>query len=343
MKIQSNIFKVIEEPELNLCRMTALQWLQKYQQPICIVLHGEDTSQTRVISTLLHGNEPSGFDAMIHWLRKGQKPAVNIVCFISAIQAALREPYFNYRTAESNIDLNRVFNNQSDSAEGKIAAEIIKILKQVQPQCLVDIHNTSGSSPAYAVITKESKANKQIASLFVNECIVFDIKLDTLVETVAMHYPSVVIECGGADDPDSRLRAEQGIEQYFMAPDLSLLNAQGLVVRKDPIRVELKKDRTLGYGDSLLPGCDIVLPFDADKFNSEIVMQDEMIAWVKSDSVDMLDFVNMPDTLNINEYFYILQNRLLAKKKLRLYMVTTNFEVAISDCLFYLIPSDEYK
>lgn len=339
LKIQSKIFKIIEDPTPDFGHLSALEWLQKYQQPICIYLNGEDTSQTRAVSTLLHGNEPSGFSAIIHWLNKGQKPAVNIVCFISAIEAALREPPFTHRTTESNIDLNRVFQQPFDSMEGEIANDMLNILDQVRPQCLVDIHNTSGLSPAYAVVTEPSQTSKQIACLFVNECIVFNIQLGTLVETVADDYPSIVIECGGAGDPDSYLRAEQGIEQYFMVPDLSLLSTHNLVVRKDPIRVELKQNCTLCYGESLGANCDIVLPLDADKFNSEILRQNQALAWVKSHRLDdILDFVNLPSDLDIKQYFYIDDNRLFARQDLRLYMVTTNVEIAKSDCLFYLIP-----
>jgi len=336
--VQSNIFKVIKNPKSDLYALSALEWLQKFQRPICIILDGEDTTQIRAVSTLLHGNEPSGFEAILDWLRKDQKPAVNIICFISAVHAALREPYFTNRVDTDGIDLNRVFNAPYISDKGKIAEDILNILKQVAPQCLVDIHNTSGSSPAYAVATKDLEQSRRIASLFIEEYIVFDLKLGTLVEKAAKNYPSIVIECGGAKEPESFLRAQKGIEQYFMAPDLSLLSTNTLVVRQNPIRVELRKSASLYYSDRPTRA-DITLPLDADKYNSEILKKDMQLAWVESNILDMLEFCNLHDAMSGDDYFYIKDNVLYAMQDLRLYMVTTNIDVAKSDCLFYLMPS----
>jgi succinylglutamate desuccinylase len=41
-------------------------------------VQGKDTSRTRVITTLIHGNEPSGFIALHHWLIGKVIPEVNI-------------------------------------------------------------------------------------------------------------------------------------------------------------------------------------------------------------------------------------------------------------------------
>ena len=84
-------------------------FLHQLAGPTLITISGEDTSRTRAISTLLHGNEPSGLRAVHAWLRSGRKPAVNIICFIASVQAALHEELFKHRSVPGQRDLNRCF------------------------------------------------------------------------------------------------------------------------------------------------------------------------------------------------------------------------------------------
>jgi hypothetical protein len=53
---------------------------------------GRDRTRTRAVSSLLHGNEPSGFRAVHALLRRPQPPAVDIVCFIGGVEAARAAP-----------------------------------------------------------------------------------------------------------------------------------------------------------------------------------------------------------------------------------------------------------
>ncbi len=43
--------------------------------PVLILQAGRDPSRTRIVSTLLHANEPSGLIAVQRWLRSGSRPA----------------------------------------------------------------------------------------------------------------------------------------------------------------------------------------------------------------------------------------------------------------------------
>ena len=44
---------------------------------------------------------------------------------------------------------------------------------------------------------------------------------------------------------------------------------------------------------------------------------------------------------HINHYFEQVGNQLQTRQALRLFMVTKNPDIAMSDCLFYLVPVDE--
>ena len=65
-----------------------LRWLDG---PACFFFSGEDPGRTRALVTLLHGNEPSGAMALWRWLQSGRRPAVNVVCIVASVVAALRD------------------------------------------------------------------------------------------------------------------------------------------------------------------------------------------------------------------------------------------------------------
>src|SRR5690606_42002826 len=62
------------------------------EQPSRISIQGRDSSRCRVLVTLLHGNEPSGLMALHRLLREQFVPAVDMHCYVLAIDAALLRP-----------------------------------------------------------------------------------------------------------------------------------------------------------------------------------------------------------------------------------------------------------
>ena len=73
---------------------TAEEFLELLAAPTLISAKGRDTSRTRIVSTLLHGNEPSGLRAIRSWLSTGRIPAVNTLLFIGAVRTARLPPGF---------------------------------------------------------------------------------------------------------------------------------------------------------------------------------------------------------------------------------------------------------
>lgn len=339
MNITSDIFTVIDDPIASMADLSPAEWLKEISQPICILIKGKDQSRTRVISTLLHGNEPSGYYALFNWIREKKQPAVNAVFFISAYEASLREPHFFHRTKVSGVDLNRVFMPPYETEEGRLAEEMLRIIRELKPEGLVDVHNTSGSSPEFCVVCKNSDINQKIASLFTKEFIIFDLKLNTLVEALSDEMPAIVIECGGAEDPDSIYHAQKGIDRFLAIDDLYTIDQNTLTIRDNPIRVKLKPNKRLDYYESYIENFDLVMPDDADKYNSMAIEKDAFIAWVGPSGLDVFECVNLSRGETLSDYFYVAQNHLRAKRNLRLYMVTTKLEIALTDCLFYLLKS----
>ena len=66
-------------------RLELLHWLESLGGATAWLVPGRDRSRTRVVTTLLHGNEPSGFVALHDWLRSGPQPAVDSLLIVGNV------------------------------------------------------------------------------------------------------------------------------------------------------------------------------------------------------------------------------------------------------------------
>ncbi len=179
-------------------------------------LVGIDNQRTRVVTTLIHGNEPSGLIACHLWLKSNEKPATNLRIIICNPEAAQSKPLFTHRYINNSEDLNRKFGSHFDSANNVDlrAQQIISVVNAVAPEAILDLHNTSGNSPAFGVAVIENPQVTSLVALFANKLILTELKVGAIME-VDFKAPIVTIECGGAQDSRSHQIATDGLHQYF--------------------------------------------------------------------------------------------------------------------------------
>jgi hypothetical protein len=68
MSSEQNTLKVIHNPDKSVIGDSVASFLQNIAGPTALFLSGKDASRTRVVCTLLHGNEPSGVHAIYNYL-----------------------------------------------------------------------------------------------------------------------------------------------------------------------------------------------------------------------------------------------------------------------------------
>ena len=319
---------------------TVEEFLRKLDGPTFLWLPGLDVTRTRAVSTLLHGNEPSGLRAIHQWIQKGQQPQVNILCFIGSIGAALTEPLFSHRCAPGGRDLNRCFFAPFEGPEGTIAQAMLQELHRTQPEALIDLHNTSGRSPAYGVATKNGAMQEILTGIFCDHLVVTDLRLGTLMEATETAWPTVTIEAGGATDRQAHELAYRGFSRYVLAKNFADLSSP-VIVAHHPIRVELKKGASLSYASSPVAKVDLTLLSDVDRLNFGTISTQEPLGWIGSRGLDVL-WARDATGQNLTSTLFSLHNgELRLAHAGRLMMATTNPEIAKSDCLFYLLPDEE--
>ena len=158
-----------------------------------------DLSQSAVrpffVSTLLHGNETSGWNATRRFIT--DFPDASFVLFVGNVDAAAVQ----MRHLADEADFNRIWRQQPWSDA------INQLLERFNPWCGVDIHNNSGPNPHYSVVTDHRASTLALAALFSKKVIFTDHTLDILAHAVSFHCPALTVETGTVDDPTSEQRA----------------------------------------------------------------------------------------------------------------------------------------
>lgn len=311
------------------------EFLQALPGPAAIHVDGKDDSRTRVLVTLSHGNEPSGLEAIHQWLLEGEQPTTNVAIVLGAVEAALAEPLFFHRQLPGTRDLNRCFNPPYKDRQGQLAQAMLRHIRDLSPEAVVDMHNTSGSSSAFAVCVGDSPERRALVGQFVDRMIVTDLRLGSLMEQ-DFGCPVVTIEAGGSQDEASEVVARQGIENFFYQERL-FDEPEGVAIFRHPLRLELSAHSRIDFADRPLHDRDITVRQDIEKFNFSPVDHSSMLGWLDDEGLGHLQIGSDYQPHAVEEFFRVEGGQLYPQRHMRLFMATTRPDIAASDCLFYFV------
>ena len=340
MRSGESVLRKWEAPRASELGETVEAFLDKLGGPAWIHVPGSDRSRSRVVTTLLHGNEPSGVRALYRWLHAERTPIVDMVFFVGSVEAAIRPPGFHFRFLPDAKDLNRCFREPFEGKEGRLAFTLLQELRTLRPEALIDLHNTSGRSPAYGVTTRVGPSQMALTSLFSNQLILTDLRLGTLMEVVEEEWPTIVIECGGASSSESDQVALEGLQRFVSESDILQADwkNKGVQVYRNPIRVELCEGRTVAYQSSPAANADLTLLPDVDKFNFDCVPSGEMLGWVGKSQGRVIVARGADGQDHTQDLFVEKDGCLVMAVPARILMMTTNPTMVTNDCLFYVLP-----
>ncbi|MDO8861235.1 succinylglutamate desuccinylase/aspartoacylase family protein [Haliea sp. E1-2-M8] len=336
-------FRFLRNPLATEIGTSVESFLRYLGGPASIFLEGLDNSRTRAIVTLLHGNEPSGAMALFRWLKSGRQPAVNTVCIVASVQAALTTPCFSHRMLPGERDLNRCFRPPFDDEQGRLAEEILEILRLHHPEAVVDMHNTSGTGPAFGVCTHMDRQHDALVSLFTRRMIVTRLNLGALMEISEHSYPTVTVEVGGRLDDCAHELAWSGLCEYLQRPQVLAgeVTEWGLELLRNPIRLELNPGIGLAYAEQADPAFPVVLRPDIEQLNFGVVQPDVPLGWVNGELRSLFWAQDASGRCAVSRLLRVAAGRLFPAAPLKLFMITTNAAIARSDCLFYAIEQNE--
>ncbi len=334
--INYNPLNIIQAHNLALPE-TPEQWLMSLQQPTVVEVSGKEMSRWRVVSVLIHGNEPSGFFAAYEFLRQKTIPQTNLAIVISSVRAARHEPLFTHRAIPGEFDLNRRFGIvECRDRVTELAHHIVEYVRALCPELVVDLHNTSGQAPPFAVSISDHSSVRKMASLFCCTMVVTQLIVGSLMEQ-NFNCPIVTIECGGAGSDSSHALALEGLRRFAVLDSINELNDETVEVYMHPVRVKALPGLSLSYGGTVDPDADITLSQTIEQLNYGITPAGKPLGWLSRPLEQSLTAINDYGEDLIETLFENRQGRLIARQNLKLFMATGRGDIALSDCLFYVV------
>jgi hypothetical protein len=312
-----------------------LAFLESLAGPTAWLVPGRDRSRVRIVTTLLHGNEPSGFLAFHEWLRSDEVPAVDAVCLLANVEAARLHPVFTNRSVPARRDLNRCFLGPFDDSEGRLARAILDMVDERRPEALLDLHNNTGRNPAYAVGIEPTPEALALTALFGDHFVWSHLQLGALLEAVDA-CPAVTIEVGKSGDDRANEIALAGMRRFLGSDPLFEANHPKIRILKLPMRARIRPGHRLVMAQRPDPEAELTLPDDLDRHNFETIPPGSRIGWVRGPS-SPLSLMDEHGEDRAEDYFERRGDELVARRPFMPIMITVDAAIAANDCIFYVV------
>lgn len=301
-------------------------------KPTLIHLEGE-RKQPLFISTLLHGNETTGFYAMQRILKQysGKKLPRSISFFIGNVKAAAE----GRRMLNTQADFNRTWPGtlHADCFETQMMAAVVNSMKQRAPFASIDIHNNTGKNPHYACINVLDKTFLPLAGMFSSTVVYFKNPKGTQTAAFATFCPAIVLECGQSGDADGILHSYRFLESIIKLESMPEAHTGHINLYHTIARVTVPDVFSLGTKEDV----DIQLYPQIENLNFHELEAGTAIAKIGHGSHAFLKAVDDKDTSVENDYFSLINNEIILRKKIIPSMYTIDTRAIRQDCLCYLM------
>ena len=319
----------------NLLTVDATELHTVLNGPTLIHLKGR-REEPLFVSTLLHGNETTGFQAIQKLLLKYADKELprSISIFLGNIEAAK----LGLRRLENQPDYNRTWPGTEyvSSDETKMMQQIKEEMRLRNVFASIDIHNNTGLNPHYACINKTEDPFYHLARLFSRTIVYFTRPIGVQSQAFADLCPSTTIECGQVGQTNT---VEHAFE--FVNAALHLSDIPSHPVAKQDIDlfhtiaiVKVPEQASFSFnGDS----CEICFDKNIDHMNFKEVNTGTQIGQLHGDNPIHLEAWNN-DSIDVSEeIFDYSNNEIRLKKQVMPAMLTLNEKVIRQDCLCYLM------
>ncbi|MDM7860483.1 hypothetical protein QTP81_07730 [Alteromonas sp. ASW11-36] len=339
MSNNSSLLNLIDNPKVADIPDSVEAFLFSLKGPSIFLLRGHHSGNCRVVTTLLHANEPSGIHALHHLLKSQFKPFFDTYIIVASVAAAQIPPTFSHRQLPNERDLNRCFRPPYLDCNGLLAKSIIDFIVPLKPQCIIDVHNTSGSGPAFCVSTRYQREHIALASYFSPWLVHTELALGSIME-VPFTAPIITVEAGGAGDKRANDNATSGLQSLLSTDDVFAVQ-QSISLLHHPSRLKIQPNVSISFSERPVFGAMLTLRHDIERFNFGTTEADTQLGWTDSDGFRHLAIDSDDESIEIDDFFYNYRGELRAKVPLKIFMATSHAEIAKSDCLLYFVDASQ--
>lgn len=284
-----------------------------------------------VISTLLHGNETSGWDAIRALFAERPDLMRNVLIFIGNTAAAAQ----GQRTLPGQTDYNRIWKNAA-GVEGELAAAVRQRLDAEPLFGAVDLHNNTGRNPHYCVLTSLGEANLGLAYAFSDKA-VFVEEPDTVLSRVFDgRCPAVTLELGPVGDPRCADRAYDFLKRLLMYERVPRAAARNLDLFQTRARVHIPEGVSFMFaGDE--GEADLVLTGGMEAVNFHDVKAGSIFGNSRQAAAEVLHILDDAHANVTDKFLRQEGEHLLLAQNIVPAMYTTDPAVIRQDCLCYFM------
>lgn len=300
--------------------------------PTLIHLEGE-IKKPLFVSTLLHGDETTGFYAVQQLLKEYQNNPLprSLSIFIGNVEAAALEQ----RRLDSQPDYNRTWpgTHYSNSPETDMMKIICNIMRKRKPFASIDIHNNTGYNPHYACVNILNPHCLQLAGIFGSTVVYFTSPKGVQSSAFSDFCPAIVLECGQSGQSDGVAHSLNLLKAVINLKTMPEGQPEHINLHHTVARVTVPERFTLGTDNA----ADICLDPELENRNFHQLAAGSLFATVNSDNEARLVVSNESNEDVADEFFEVVENNLLLKKDIIISMYTTNERAIRQDCLCYLM------
>jgi hypothetical protein len=305
--------------------------------------------RARLVSCLLHGNEPAGFRSVVEVLRRGERFPFDLWVLIGNVRAATEDGLFAHRHLDDQDDFNRVWGDDvpvpGASEMRRCAREMLDELPSADLEAAVDIHNNTGRNPYYAVVPDPTPEARRLAALCAELVLVWRLQAGTLMEALTPVCPAVAVECGAPDDAVGAAFASAALHRFLTAdgfggPTIAAAGAPRLVETLH--RVTVRHDVAFSFGRLDSPSTHFVVEHGLDAYNFDVLPSQGMIGQVTSHHISSGWPIPLQATHTAtghdatDELFELtVDGRVILRDDVTPIMMTTTVVQTRRDCLFY--------
>ncbi|OOZ37135.1 M14 family metallopeptidase [Solemya velesiana gill symbiont] len=292
------------------------------------------------VSVLMHGNEPTGWEAVRQLLSaygaEGQYESLprSVSLFIGNVSAASQ----GLRRLDGQPDYNRVWPGceVASGAEHEMMGRVVEIMTRRGMFASVDIHNNTGLNPHYACVNVIDNRFLHLAAMFSRTVVYFIRPCGVQSLAMSKHCPAVTLECGrpgqahGVEHAREYLDACLHLSDFPEPPvsehDIDLFHTVAVV--------KVPEDISFGFG-----GVDAQLQFDEDLelFNFRELTRGTRLGRSSLEKGLGLDARDEQGRDVTSRYFEVDGSDLRLRVPVMPSMLTRDERVIRQDCLCYLM------
>lgn len=312
--------------------------LVSLRKPTLIRIPGTDARpRARLVSTLLHGNEDSGYRAVLDMLRSGEHYPFDLWIFLGNIRAAHQEGWFAHRYLDGQEDFNRTWGLNAPTTRMRRCSDAIhEILAAEDLEAAVDIHNNTGLNPYYAIVPDPTQEALRLAATLADTILRWPLRAHTLMEVMSPICPSVSVECGLPALEENRQFAATSLRRFLNITSLEDSGSLTAHIYEMTHRVIVRPEVPFAFGGVLTEDLDLVLHPGLDHYNFGMLLAGTELGHVPEGGGMPLLATDMRGREDTERFFEIRGGALIVTEDITPVMLTTTVQQTRRDCFFYI-------